>query len=240
VLIARSATRDDPRLLARREMLVGGVLAAAALIGFVREPRIRQWAVHDGPLDPLIPQAVETWHVAPGPNIIQPPADERRLTSTYDQVMLRNYWSPIYPGLMLLIAYSGSQSGTLQIHRPETCYPAAGFSVVSHPNVFINNERQRFEAQTMTATSDERTEQILFWTRIGDHFPQTWHQQCASVRYDNLRGFIPDGVLVRLSVISGDVEASTKILQRFAERLVANAEGRGRQLLVGPVTASIR
>ena len=60
------------------------------------------------------------------------------LKAIYSQVLTRVYSDGQNPPIMLLLAQSSSQTGFLQIHRPETCYTAGGYQIsplTPHPQV---------------------------------------------------------------------------------------------------------
>ena len=72
---------------------------------------------------------------------------------------------------MLLIAQSAGQTGILQVHRPEFCYPAGGYSLSPIVQRRILENGQPIAVNQLTATLPGRTEQILYWTRVGDAMP---------------------------------------------------------------------
>jgi EpsI family protein len=88
-------------------------------------------------------------------------------------------------------------------------------------------------ARAIEAVAPSRTEQILYWTRIGTSFPLTPSSQRWSVIRDNLRGTVPDGVLVRVSAIMPDAEGAFSLLTGFIRSLVAAAPAEGRRLMIG-------
>ena len=47
-------------------------------------------------------------------------------------------------------------------------------------------------------------ERLEFGQGVGNDLPLRWSQQRMYMAMDNLRGFVPDGLLGRLSVISSD------------------------------------
>jgi hypothetical protein len=72
---------------------------------------------------------------------------------------------------------------------------------------------------------------MIYWTRLGAEFPRRWSEQRFSVFEQNLRGLIPDGVLVRISTDNPD--ASPDILDKFAADLYGAGNGMLRRLLTG-------
>ncbi len=83
-----------------------------------------------------------------------------------------------------------------------------------------------------SAQSVERTEQLIYWTRIAREFPESWLDQRLTVIRSNLAGRIPDGVLVRISTISTDGPRAVAAMTAFARTLVGASEARGRALLI--------
>src|SRR3546814_12028062 len=74
--------------------------------------------------------------------------------------------------VMMVIAYGDSQSDTLQLHRPEVCYEAAGFKITrSEPVAFDVGLRAPLTGRYVVAEAAYRKEAILYWTRIGDALP---------------------------------------------------------------------
>ena len=63
-------------------------------------------------------------------------------------------------------------------------------------------------ALSISASMLGRTEQIVYWTRVGEHLPLSWRQQRMAVAMDNLRGIIPDAVMVRVSTYGNDKAAA--------------------------------
>jgi len=138
--------------------------------------------------------------------------------------------------VMLLLAYGSSQSGMLQIHRPEICYPASGFHLTETQVTSIPLSAGRAVAsRSFTANSDTRVEQVLYWTRIGDLVPTSWVSQRLAVVRSNLQGQIPDGLLVRLSTVSDDVEHALATLKKFARAMIETMPLERRRMLIGPI-----
>jgi EpsI family protein len=186
-----------------------------------------------GGLGPVIPEAAGQWRSIGTAGLVLPPEGELS-RSTYDEVLTRVYARDGAPPIMLVMAYGGNQSGNMQLHRPEACYPAAGFVLGEPRNVTIQAAPQfAIGARAIEAVAPSRTEQILYWTRIGTSFPLTPSGQRWSVIRDNLRGTVPDGVLVRVSAIMPDAEEAVPLLTGFIRSLIAAAPAEGRRLMIG-------
>ena len=74
---------------------------------------------------------------------------------------------------------------------------------------------------------------MLYWSRIADRLPTGWTAQRVAIMRSNLRGYIPDGLLVRVSIISTDFERSMAVLDRFCRTMLAAAGPAGRHKLLG-------
>lgn len=218
-------------LLDRRKMLLGLAFAGSAGIAFARQPHTPIDYLGKTKLDSLIPKKIGPWEFATTSGLIVPPEDALS-AALYSQLLTRVYTQGDEPPIMLLIAQASGQTGVLQIHRPEFCYPAGGFAlspIVPRP---IAANGVRFDANQLTASQPGRTEQILYWTRLGDRMPATWRAQKIAVALDNLKGLIPDAVLVRVSTVDPDAELSFDRLQRFVAAMVASLPADRRKVLV--------
>ncbi len=233
--------RTQPALAksaSRREMIVGGALIGAAGAIWCRMPRKQIGLPKGVAIDGIIPRSLNGWSAALVGDFVMPEADEELEASVY-QDMLKRVYVQGDTRIMMLIAYAKAQTHMLHIHRPEKCYPAAGFVVTSPQPVAIPIERlPPVTGAFMTATSLARTEQVLYWLRIGNEFPVTFAQQHLAIARQNLSGYVPDGALVRLSVIGADADGAREALLRFAESLAEGIGAMGRTLLLGPVIAS--
>jgi EpsI family protein len=216
----------------RRDMLVGGALLAGSALAFAGSTFNRPRPLPAGGLGPLVPERVGKWQSAGSAGVIVP--EEGDLSrSTYDEVLTRVYVGEGQAPVMLVLAYGGNQSGSMQLHRPEACYPAAGFVLGAAKSVMLDLPGQQLPARLLEATSPTRSEQILYWTRIGGQFPGSPSAQRWAVVRDNLRGQVPDGALVRLSTIGLELNAAVPVLTDFVRGMTAAAPPLGRLLLVG-------
>jgi EpsI family protein len=87
-------------------------------------------------------------------------------------------------------------------------------------------------ANTLTAVSDGLAEQIIYWTRVGDKVPLSWRDQRIAVAEQNLRGIIPDAVLVRVSTVNSDATAARATLDAFIQAMLAAVPATKRNVLV--------
>ena len=222
----------DRARLDRRKFLLGGAFLGSAALAYARTPRTVEDFLGKAKLDNIIPKQFGDWSFVTASGLVTAPEDQlSRLL--YSQLLTRVYSAPGKPPIMMLAAQSASQTGVLQIHRPEVCYPAGGFQlspVVEHD---IPVGPLTLRTNQLTATADGRSEQIVYWTRIGRHLPISWSGQRWAVAQDNMRGIIPDAVLVRISVGTNDRDEAMAVIGGFTRSLIGSLAPLGRKVLIG-------
>ena len=219
--------------LNRRNMIMGAALCGVSALAYARLPRPNVQPLRPGVLDAMIPERIGDWVFETTSGLVVPPADALS-DRLYDEVMTRVYVGRDVPPIMFLIAYSSTQTGLLQVHRPEVCYPVGGYrlSATTIAPLALDN-RQSLPVRTFAAESPTRTEQGLYWTRVGDALPTNWALQRMAVVEANLQGIIPDGILVRASAIMPDARDAAPYLNRFIRDLAGSLDARGLKLLFG-------
>lgn len=229
-----TANKESGFLPSRRDLLIGGASLVAAGAAYARMPRNPLMLIGKDELDKIVPLKVDNWTYETASGLVLPPPDQlARLL--YDQQVARSYTSPDQLPVMLLVAYGSSQSGMLQIHRPEICYPASGFHLTETKVTSIPlAANQAVASRSFTANSDTRVEQVLYWTRIGALVPTSWVGQRLAVVRSNLQGQIPDGLLVRLSTVSDDADQALATLKKFARAMIEEMPLARRRMLIGP------
>lgn len=224
----------------RRDMMLGGAMLLTAAIAWARLPNRRIVAVAPGKVDSAIPKRAGLWGPAPAEDVVLPPGDEQAAAKEYEDQVMRTYVrGDGSPPIMFVLAYDRSQSGMLMVHRPESCYPGSGFTITADQPVTIQlTPALAPQGRFLSTERDARIEQVLYWTRLGNEFPSSWDEERQFLALQNLRGFAPDGALIRLSTIDPDAEGAKVRLTRFAAALYAVSGPAGRALLGGPATAS--
>lgn len=216
----------------RRETLMGAAFLAAATAGFVLKPRRTENLLGTAKLDDLVPRELGGWRFNTASGLVLPPADQLR-DKIYSQLLTRVYVRDGMAPVMLLIAYSGAQDGTVQVHRPEICYPASGYRLTRlEPHTVTLAPGSVIPSRAIVAETDVRREQLIYWTRLGRHFPTQWSGQRLAVTAENFAGVIPDGVLVRVSTTGAGEQIA--MLDDFVRELIRDGGAQLRRVLLGP------
>lgn len=225
-------SRSAPSLT-RRSLIVGGALALTAGGAYAATPRRTEHRLAHRKLGTLIARRIGPWSITNPAGVIVT-NEETEQTDGYDQLLTRVYQAPGLPTIMLLIAYGSTQGGSLQLHRPETCYPGQGFSTADHAVAPIDIVAgPAVSARRFTASRGERIERVLYWTRISNRFPLNTAGEYAAIIGSVIQGVIPDGVLVRISTVGPDPASEDVMLVRFAQQMVESASPAGQQILLG-------
>ena len=222
--------------ISRRKLLIGSSLIIVAGISEGYVPRRREESMTTPRFEALFPRKLGAWQYFESAGFVLPPQDQLS-KDLYEQLLTRVYADTLnteIPPMMMVLAYSSVQEGRLQVHRPEVCYPAAGFTIVQNDPLEIRlSDGKSVSCRFLVAQRGARQECILYWTRVGDAIPTRWFDQRLQMAKDNLRGWIPDGLLARLSVLSPDPEEAAKILVGFFKIMVDTVGKPGRRMLIG-------
>lgn len=220
-------------MITRRRTLFGLLLLSTAGLSEVYVPRRSAPTLTDAKFAALFPKRFGPWSFLSASGLILPPEDQlsKRL---YEQLLARVYQNDRGDDVMLVLAYSSVQEGRLQVHRPEVCYPAAGFALLSEASVDLRLlNGSVVPAKFLVFDRGARRECVLYWTRVGETLPRRWAEQRAAMARANLAGDIPDGMLARASVVSSEPGPALALLTQFVQTLVADAPMAGQELLVG-------
>lgn len=195
-------------------------MLSAAGVAAARKPDISLDYLGDQTLDRVIPEQIGKWKFVSTSGLVVPPKDQLAL-AIYAQTLTRVYYDGEAP-IMLLVAYSASQSGFLQVHRPEYCYAASGYTLSDFaPHDIRLSPDAAFRVNTLSADREGRSEKLLYWTRIGNHIPLSWAQQKLVFAEDNLRRIIPDSALIRVSTPIGYEGQPLAKLEEFVRQMIA-------------------
>ncbi|PZN94308.1 MAG: EpsI family protein [Alphaproteobacteria bacterium] len=223
----------------RRDVLLGGSLVAAAGAAAALQPRQRLVLLENRKLEDIVPAKIGAWATVPSNAFVLPKSPGSLADRLYSQTMARLYASPSNPPVMLVIAYGAVQNDLLQLHRPEACYTAVGYVVSgSHTVPARLGPNSVLPVRELSATTDTREEQICYWTRIGDDLPTDGSSQRWVKLRQQMRGYLSDGVLVRMSTVGEPTPEVFAQLRLFATSMVAAMAPANRAILIGRPLAS--
>ncbi|MGQ3100395.1 MAG: exosortase-associated protein EpsI, V-type [Sphingopyxis solisilvae] len=223
-------TNDDPSTLAagakpqatfdRRSIMVGLGLAAGAGLSYFHTPRAMAAPISEDRFQQLIPARIGGWTSRKSAELVVPAEDEGQ-DKLYENLETRIYEGEGLPPMMLLIAYSSVQRNDVQVHRPEVCYPAAGFPILWSKPTTIDVGGRKLTGRELVASRGGVNERIIYWVRVGDEFPIGWAEQRLTMALSNAKGVTPDGVLFRVSMIESDPEVAARALRTFIKAFMA-------------------
>lgn len=221
---------ESPAALSRRHLVMGAGMLAVAGAAFARMPKRRFQSISDAKFEAMFPKKFGQWSTLPASELIMPPAGDLS-AKLYQHILTRTYVNGQGDSVMFLVAYNSEQVNNVQVHRPEICYAASGFDIKDSKPVDVQvGQGKAIPARLVRAERVTRTENIIYWTRIGDDFPQSWTAQRIAMTKANLEGFYADGLLVRASSVNNDEAKSVALVSRFLQELVQHSPAEGRYL----------
>ncbi|MBI2734739.1 MAG: EpsI family protein, partial [Aquabacterium sp.] len=145
------------------------LLTAASSYAFLPKPQPEAQARANTPLEQLFPSEFGPWRLDPAAAALIRPAFERaRQFQMYDQVLERTYMDEAGHRIMLSVAYGRQQSVGLQMHRPEVCYRAGGFTVSHIEPGELQILGRAIPVTRLFASLDGRPEPITYWRLLGN------------------------------------------------------------------------
>lgn len=214
----RSALPKAELKLDRRSLLIGAGLAATGGLYHLRAPVALAEPVEQANFSASIPNQVAGWTSRKTQEVVLPPQDESN--QLYQNLETRIYEGTGLPAIMLLIAYSSKQQNDIQVHRPEVCYPAAGFPILWNRPAHIRLASKTITGRELLADRGALQERIFYWVRVGHEFPISWWQQRLTMAVQNLQGMVPDGALFRVSAIEEPDNPVSETIMNFVEAFV--------------------
>ena len=228
-------------MIDRRDLLIAAGCGAALASATWLTPRRTLTLMPEGAkLDALVPKQMAGWVMSPGGDIVIPETPDSLASRLYSDQLARAFRREgANEDVMLLIAYGKAQSDLLQLHRPEVCYPAIGFEITQRRLVQLPIAAGvTVPAVMLTAETPARTEDIIYWTRLGEALPQTGGEQSRDRLLAAMEGYVGDGALVRASALrTGDGDNFDE-LRGFMTDLIRAIPLAGRRALIGTARAN--
>lgn len=182
----------------------------------------------------MMPDQFGDWSVARDePEPVVNPQQQELLDSIYTEIVSRTYVSRDGRKIMLSLAYGDDQSHGSQIHKPEVCYPAQGFSVSNLQKETFTTSAGSIPVMRLIATHGPRVEPVTYWIRVGNKVVRgAVEQNMARIGY-GLQGYIPDGLLFRVSEISDQPQQSFALQNRFIDDLLKALDPSSKAAIIG-------
>ncbi len=185
-------------------------------------------------LETLFPKAFADWTVDDRmPVQLVSPDTQAMLNKIYNQTLSRTYVNRKGDRIMLSVAYGGDQSDATRAHRPEVCYPAQGFQLLSSQNTQLNLDTHQLRVRQLVAKLGARSEPITYWITVGELIAISGTEQKLAQLSYSTRGVIPDGMLVRVSSIDPDSATAYRLQDSFVAAIANAIPGAMRSQVLG-------
>jgi EpsI family protein len=151
----------------------------------------------------------------------------------YDEALTRTYVNRDGDQIMLSMAWGNDQRGERQAHLPPICYPAQGFKVEQLSDGTLATSFGDISLRRFVASMGARHEPVTYWlTMAGTVVHNEFEKRKVQVQLVPT-GYIPDGLLFRVSSIDHDPAHAFKVQQQFAAELMAAVPPELRRRLSG-------
>lgn len=177
-------------------------------------------------LETQIPANFGQWHVINASQPILPnPEIQKNVEKTYEQVLARTYINGDGRSVMLTAAYVANQPNEMtQVHRPEICYRAQGFSVETLRDDTVAFGGNGLPLRRVLATRGTRNEPLSYWITVGDKAVLPGLGRKLEQLRLGLTGWVADGMLIRVSIISDQQDQAFAIQDQFLQELAAQMQ----------------
>jgi EpsI family protein len=185
-------------------------------------------------LEAMFPQRFAAWSVdTRGPVQLISPDQKALLNKLYNQTLSRTYANAQGDRVMLAVAYGGDQSDGTSAHRPDICYPAQGFDILSTGSSVWQLPGQLLPTRNLLARLGARIEPVSYWVVVGDRIALGGtDQKLAQLAYST-RGLIPDGLLMRVSTIDSNTQRAYQVQSGFVSDLFSAMAPPARERIFG-------
>jgi EpsI family protein len=227
-------------MLDRRDLLIGGGALGSSALSVALKPHRHESLLAGMSLNKIVPSTIGDWRSKDVSDLVDAKGENHLMDKLYDQTIERIYRNTRSESeIMMLFAYGDTQSNDLQLHRPEVCYPAFGFEIVSNrPTAIPLSSRVSLPARALVAHSPSRDEVILYWSRLGDFLPTDGAEQRIDRLKTSLGGYIADGLLARLSMAGSNPTGAEDEMSGFAAQLIKSVSRNYRPALIGTSLAN--
>lgn len=197
------------------------MLAASGLAIALRATHKMADARPSQTLDMIVPSAFGDWREEKQSSAqIVDPQQQEQVDKIYSQTLTRTYVNSKGYRVMLSIAYGADQRDSMQVHRPEVCYPAQGFILFSQEAGRLALTGGSIPVTRILTAQGLRNEPVTYWITIGDQvILSNMQKKRAEIRHA-FHGQIADGMLVRVSSIDTETDRAYGVQEQFAAQMV--------------------
>ena len=224
----------------RIALIVGALMALSSVGGIAARPTVK---ANDGTqkflLEDIVPKQFGDWKELPGQGVqVVNPQTQEILDKLYSQILSRTYVNSQGYRIMLSLAYGDDQRGGLAAHKPEICYPAQGFRLLTNQEASVPTPFGAIPGRRLDTTMGQRHEPVTYWLTVGDTAVRTkLEKRMAEIRL-GLTGQIPDGMLFRVSSIDDQRSRAFGAHDQFVGDLLSAVSPKDRARLSGLGKAS--
>lgn len=240
-MASSAAPHTPPFIRTGKPALISWLIASSMLLASVLAQQLRPTRLladtrGNAPLSALVPSQFGDWQEVQAAQPVVNPQSRELIDTLYAEVLNRTYRNTAGQHVMLAIAYGRDQSDGLQVHEPLVCYPAQGFKVLGHRTETLATPYGALPVHRLETALEgtARVEPVTYWTTVGDHViePRALDKKRKKFSY-SLDGYIPDGLLFRVSSISADTPVAFAAQDQFTKELLDSLTPEMRRRLAG-------
>jgi EpsI family protein len=227
--------------LLRRSILLAALMVAVSAAGYALRPKAPDRSTAPRfVLEQIVPREFAGWRELPNTTeLVVNPQTQAMLDKLYSQMLTRTYVNREGYRVMLSMAYGDDQRGDLQAHKPEVCYPAQGFALLSNDSSNVATPYGEIAARRLNTRMGARHEPVTYWFTVADTAIRNKVEQRIVEIRSGLTGQVPDGLLVRVSSIDVSPQNAYKLQDQFVAGLLGSVPEADRRRLSGLGSAVI-
>nr|WP_314900886.1 exosortase-associated protein EpsI, B-type [uncultured Deefgea sp.] len=162
-----------------------------------------------------------------------PPELLATVNRIYSETVSKTYRNSHGDVVMLSIAYSKEQSDFANVHRPDICYPAQGFTVLKRQTDQFDIDGHIIPVTQLITEYGERKEPLTYWVSVGnDIVKNKTDQKLKQIEY-GFKDAIPDGIIFRVSTIDADASASFRVQRKFIDDFYRSLHPAAKEVFFG-------
>lgn len=223
----------------RRAAIALAAMSGAAALAYAGVPTKKVADTWETNLKEMFPPTFGNWRVDDSVPVILPAPDvQALLDELYNQVLARTYVNAKTGyRIMFTVAYGGDQSDGTKAHLPEVCYPAQGFQVLDSSRLELEFLGRAVPVKRLVTKLGSRNEPLTYWLTIGESVSASiLDRKLAQMEY-GLRGYIPDGMLIRVSSIDRETAQAFDEQVVFLRDMAAGVPAQHRDRIFGKASA---